>query len=455
MKRIILLIMTIMTILTIPSWANVPNATPLYNQYSCNSVVTKFPYAFQITATSDMQVFINNNAGSITQASNSTFSVDQSNLWVNYPLVGAPCPTGSTITLQPSTPQTQTTTYGNRTPFIATAVGSSLDKLTLISQQLQGQLNRAILAPAGTSAFTFPSAVANNILGWDSAGSGNIVNYVPNTGAFLSKATTSDAQTATDNTKYMTPSTVAIEVQHSGSVSIPVANVSGVATSGANSNITSLTGLSTPLTTGQGGTGASANANAPSGVVVLNGSSQLPASSGALLTLIPLVNQTAQPYIKCSNTQTSGTGGGVGVNAAWTVVPLNTKDSDTASIGSLSSNQLTIPIGTYKVTALVPVFTTSGNGCSLKIRLYNNTDSTVLIEGQSNPGYSAGTSGGDGTAHSNFSLIQGVFTLSGSKAISLQYYAVNLTASASTDLGTPASSGDSEVYATITVEKIS
>lgn len=41
------------------------------------------------------------------------------------------------------------------------------------------------------------------------------------------------------------------------------------------------------LPTANGGTGATANANAASGVVVLNASSQLPAVSGALLTNLP------------------------------------------------------------------------------------------------------------------------------------------------------------------------
>jgi len=44
------------------------------------------------------------------------------------------------------------------------------------------------------------------------------------------------------------------------------------------------------LPVGRGGTGATAAANGASGVVVLNGSSQLPAVSGALLTNLPVQN---------------------------------------------------------------------------------------------------------------------------------------------------------------------
>lgn len=168
MNRIILLFFAIL--LSSPVWANVPNSTPLFNQYNCNSSTTQFPYAFPITATSDMTVYITDSLRNITPQSG-TFSVDQTNLWVNYPLVGSPCSTGSTITLIPSTPQTQTTTYGARTPFTATAVGASFDKLTLIDQQIQGQINRAFLQPVNfTGTATFPSSNPGYLIGWNSSG---------------------------------------------------------------------------------------------------------------------------------------------------------------------------------------------------------------------------------------------------------------------------------------------
>lgn len=294
MKKILLLILFLVLSTTV--FATVPSATPLFSQYSCNSSTNQFPYTFQISATSDIQIYVNDNVGTITQEPTSTYSVDTSNVWVNYPLMGSPCPTGSTITLVPATPQTQLLSLTNRSPFVGSAIGSALDKLTLIDQQLQGQLNRAILAPAGTSAFTFPSAVPNRILGWDPNGSGNIVNFVPNTGAYLSQASTSDAQTATDNTKYMTAALVATEVNYPSSlvISIPANNLAGsipdsklnTITTAGKINTSAIT-VGTAIATAQGGTGAVANANAAGGVVVLNGSSQLPAVSAALLTNIP------------------------------------------------------------------------------------------------------------------------------------------------------------------------
>lgn len=146
----------------------VPNASPLYNSYACNSSTTQFPYSFYINTTSDIVVQQTDNNGNITFPTN--FSIDTTNVWVNYPLTGSPCPTGYTLTLYASTPITQITTYGNRTPFTATAVGSSLNKLTIIDQQLQRQLNSALLLPVGQTPGTFPSSSPGNYIGWNGSG---------------------------------------------------------------------------------------------------------------------------------------------------------------------------------------------------------------------------------------------------------------------------------------------
>jgi len=72
----------------------------------------------------------------------------------------------------------------------------------------------------------------------------------------------------------------------SGAGVIPAANLTSVAQKGANSDITSITGLTTALTVAQGGTGSTAAANAASGVVVLDASSKLPAVDGSALTAV-------------------------------------------------------------------------------------------------------------------------------------------------------------------------
>ena len=133
------------------------------------------------------------------------------------------------------------------------------------------------------------------------------------------KASQAEAEAATDDLKYMTPLQVKNEVQKSGAVLIPAANVvltgkedisnkdtdgtlaansdtkypsqkavktaiDTKANKGANSDITSLSGLTTPLSRAQGGLASTVANNAASGPVFLDASSKLPAVDGSQLT---------------------------------------------------------------------------------------------------------------------------------------------------------------------------
>ncbi len=169
MKKIILALAALL--ISTSAWALVPNATPLYNQYNCNSSTTQFPYSFQIAATSDMLVYVTDSSGTITTASPSTYSVNTTNVWVNYPLIGSPCSTGSTITLRSLTPQTQTLVLTARSPFTATAIGAALDKLTIIAQQLQAQINLSFQQPPNTTTTAaFPGSSPGYFIGWNNSG---------------------------------------------------------------------------------------------------------------------------------------------------------------------------------------------------------------------------------------------------------------------------------------------
>lgn len=145
------------------------------------------------------------------------------------------------------------------------------------------------------------------------------------------------------------------------------------------------------------------------------------------------------PYVKCSNTQTSGTGSGTATSGGWNTVVLNTKDFDTSSIASLSGNQITLPAGTY----LVKGYDTFLNTNNSQARLFNVTDSAVILIGTT--AYAVAASVGA------ISVIMGQFTLASSKALSIQYQ-VNSTV-ATNGHGFPASFG-SEIYDQIELFKI-
>jgi hypothetical protein len=146
------------------------------------------------------------------------------------------------------------------------------------------------------------------------------------------------------------------------------------------------------------------------------------------------------PYVKVSETESSGTSAGASVTGSWITRVLNTKDSDTASIASLGSNLVTLPAGTYLVKATVPFNGTENT----QTRLYDTTHSTLLLNGTCVYGTPSTSS-----AYSN---IIGIITLSSQSALAVQYQCSY--AAATNGLG-QASSFGTEVYTVAEFKKIS
>lgn len=148
-------------------------------------------------------------------------------------------------------------------------------------------------------------------------------------------------------------------------------------------------------------------------------------------------------YVKLSNTQAQNTAGGSTTSGSWQTATLNTKDIDTGSIATLATNKITLPAGTYWVKASMPLYATS-TGFLGQARLFNNTGSVVLLNGQSTA---------FGGANTFFSRIDGYITLPGSTDIFLQYQ-VAASGQATSGQGLPSNFG-TEVYATIEFLKVS
>lgn len=185
--------------------------------------------------------------------------------------------------------------------------------------------------------------------------------------------------------------------------------------------------------------------NVPSGAGVLP-TANLGSGSATSATFLRGDQTWAGPlgtYVKVSNTQTSGTAGGTITSGSWLAATLNTKDNDTSSIATLNSNLLTLPSGTYIVHAVMPM-NENASAFGGQIRLFNSTDSSVLIIGQS-------LSTGGANVNVSFSLF-GEFTLSATKNVSLQY---QTTRTETTDGQGAASSFGTEVYAVVDFIKIS
>lgn len=152
------------------------------------------------------------------------------------------------------------------------------------------------------------------------------------------------------------------------------------------------------------------------------------------------------PYLKYSNTQSSGAGGGNSTSGSWQTYPLNTEDRDTGGIASLSSNQIVLPAGTYKARGAITFLNNVGGVVfSAQCRLYNVSDSAIIANG-----LDVYSDSGSTTKITMPSSFADQFTIAGTKTIAIQY---QVNVSVTNGLGAAVSFG-SEVYGFIELEKI-
>lgn len=146
------------------------------------------------------------------------------------------------------------------------------------------------------------------------------------------------------------------------------------------------------------------------------------------------------PTLFVRDEKSSGAAGGTFTQSDWRTRTLNTEKINTISGASLASNRITLPAGTYDILAFAPAFFCASH----QARLFNITDSSIVIEGTSEwqPSSSSSTSK---------SIVQGRFTIAGAKVFELQHYC---TATKSGDgFGVPTSL-NGEVYAEVRIEKV-
>jgi hypothetical protein len=111
-----------------------------------------------------------------------------------------------------------------------------------------------------------------------------------------------------------------------------------------------------------------------------------------------------------TNAKASGTDDGTFTSGAWRTRDLNTTDVNNISGASLSSNQITLPAGTYQVFASAPAFKVNNH----QTRWYNITDSAVVQLGQN-------AYAGSGSIMTTHSIVTAVFTIAASKVFELQH----------------------------------
>lgn len=138
----------------------------------------------------------------------------------------------------------------------------------------------------------------------------------------------------------------------------------------------------------------------------------------------------------------SGTGGGARTAGAWTKQTLNTEVYDDIGI-TLTSDELSLPAGTYEVTGYSLFGATNFGNATGRIRLYNVTDAAAITDCISSSGYTSTANGANIIA----SLNEVRFTIASTKTIRVEYYCSGTTAAFAT------TTGSDEIYADIVITK--
>ena len=138
--------------------------------------------------------------------------------------------------------------------------------------------------------------------------------------------------------------------------------------------------------------------------------------------------------------QSSGTEGGGFTSGSYVKRTLNTTVVNNITGCSIASSVITLPAGTFSVTAFAPAQEVGRN----KLRLQNMTASTTLQVGNNN---FANTTDG-----ASIATVNTVFTLASASTIELQHRCA--VTKATYGLGLASLFSDVEVYASIIITKI-
>lgn len=139
----------------------------------------------------------------------------------------------------------------------------------------------------------------------------------------------------------------------------------------------------------------------------------------------------------------ANTDGGGFTSAAWQTRVLNTLRVNDDSAASLSSNQITLPAGTYECWISAPAFDVSGH----MIRLQNITGASTIITGTSE--FASGAS----PLTQSRSFIYHKFTVAASQALEIQHRC-EITSSGATGFGKASDLGVVETYTVAMFRKV-
>jgi hypothetical protein len=182
------------------------------------------------------------------------------------------------------------------------------------------------------------------------------------------------------------------------------------------------------------------SANTPARLGIGSTSQVLTVSGGVPSWATPAA--TGSTVAVFADNKTTNTSGGTFTNGAWRTRDLQTTYFNNITSCSLASNQITLPAGTYEVTASAPSFQVDASIA----RLYNITDSAVVGDN----GSTAYSAAADTTISP--AILVTAFTITGTKVFELQHRCE--TTKATNGLGVSVTFGGDEVYSQIKIVKV-
>jgi hypothetical protein len=202
------------------------------------------------------------------------------------------------------------------------------------------------------------------------------------------------------------------------------------------------TGMVNPMTT-TGDTIYSSSGSTPDRLGIGTAGQVLTVNSGATAPEWATPAGASRSFAIFFDQKAVNTAGGTFTSGAWRTRDLQTTQVNTITSCSLSSNQITLPAGTYNISASATAFGVNRNYS----RFYNITDSATAIIGTIN--YSE-------SPVRNNSNIDGVITIAGTKTFELQHYSNNTKAGDGfgTSDGAALDGVQGNLYSVVTIEKV-
>lgn len=384
--------------------------TPI-KRSTANGVTTVFPYDFKILAAADLEVSLDGVVKTLT--TDYTLSGVGDYAGGNVTMLSAPA-NGAIVVRRRNMAYTREVDYQDQGELPTDTLDDDQDAPILMIQQVAEGLSRAVSLPPESSGVSLelPTPGALQYLRWNAAADALESVLLADVSLI---SLTAYAQTLL-NAVDAAAARLVLGITTFGSSLVTAANAAaariamGAAASGANSDITSLTGLTTPLSTAQGGTGRNTT--------------------------------ELQNYVYIRDEKPDNTAGGAATSGSWQTRTLNTEVSDTGGLAALSSNQVTLAAGTYIVESRAPAFACARH----QIRLQNVTAGTTLLLG-------SGTYSSPSDPTQTDSQIKGgVITVAAGQAIELQH---RVQTSASGDgYGIAINFGVTNIFSEITFRKV-